>query len=73
MAAEMGRSHEAPLIREPIACPPARWRRGLAGVARKEEGRRGDARQPRPSIGEVVEAGRDRPTEVTTLNLLEHR
>jgi len=48
MAAEMGRSHEAPLIREPIACPPARWRRGLAGVARKEEGRRGD--------GEATEA-----------------
>ncbi len=38
----MGRSHEAPPIRESMACPPAERRRGLAGVAKKEEGRRGD-------------------------------
>jgi len=37
VSAGMGRSHEAPPIREPMACPLARRRRGLTGVARKEE------------------------------------
>jgi len=33
----MGRSHEAPPIREPMARPPAKRRRGLTGEARKKE------------------------------------